>query len=318
MSEEATAAPAAEQDETTAPEQTQTIVRKQPKPLSLRDPGQLARAFAESGYWKHVTKPAQAVVIMAHGEELGLSPLASMQGITIIEGKIGYRGNLIAALIKQHERYGYRVIERTNERCILQFTLDDEPIPDDEDEGKVTFTIEDAERMELVKPRSNWVKTPRSMCFNRCLTEGMRVHFPELTAGTPVYSTEEIDEIVTEPVMVDAEVVVEPPAPTLAPEQVEHLAKGYELAKPALEENGVNALDGLNLRLGSLDIDGFNPNESISDQLARLTEEQAEALDAELQKLVETECICTETDDPNDHRKDCPMWGKREVGEHGE
>lgn len=287
MSDQPTETPV-EEVAPSADEQMKTIVRRQPKPLSLRDPGQLARAFAESGYWKHVKAPAQAVVIMAHGEELGLSPLASMQGITIIEGNIGYRGNLIATLLKKHEHYDYKILERTNESCTLQFLIDGEPI-DDPDEGKVTFTVEDAERMELVKPRSNWVKTPRAMCFWRCLTEGARAYFPDLTAGTPVYSTDEIEEVITEPVVVDAEVVDEDaePAPTLPPERVEHLAKGYELAKPMLEENAVNALDGLNVRLGALGIDGFDPNTPVREQFARLTEDQAAALDAELQTLVE-------------------------------
>lgn len=284
MSDQPTAAP-----EQVEGEQTKTIVRRQPKPLSLRDPAQLARAFAESGYWKHVKVPAQAVVIMAAGEELGLTPLASMQGITMIEGNIGYRGNLIATLLRQHPRYEYKVLERTNEHCTLQFTIDGEPPEDDPDEGRVTYSVKDAERAELVKPRGGWVKNPRAMCFNRALTEGTRVHAPDLTAGTPVYSTEEIEEVITEPLVVDAEVVDESaePTPVLTPEQVEHLAKGYELAKPALEENGVNALDGLNLRLGSLDLDAFNPNQSLPEQLAKLTKEQAEALDADLQGLVD-------------------------------
>lgn len=274
-----------------APEQTKTIIRRQPKPLSLRDPGQLARAFAESGYWEHVKTPAQAVVIMAAGEELGLTPLASMQGITMIEGNIGYRGNLIAQLLRQHPRYEFKVLERTNEQCTLQFTIDGEPPEGDPDEGKVTYSVNDAKRAELVKDRGGWVKNPRAMCFNRALTEGARVHAPDLTAGTPVYSTEEIEEVITEPLVVDAEVVEEgeESTPTLTEEQVEHLAKGYELAKPALEENGVNALDGLNVLLGSLGIDGLDPNESVAEQFAKLTEEQAEEVDAELQKLVEPE-----------------------------
>lgn len=291
MSDQPTEAPVAEATPAEA-DQTKTIVRKQPKPLSLRDPAQLARAFAESGYWKHVKSPAQAVVIMAAGEELGLTPLASMQGITMIEGNIGYRGNLIAQLLRQHPRYEFKVLERTNKQCTLQFTIDGEPPEGDPDEGKVTYSVKDAERAELVKDRGGWVKNPRAMCFNRALTEGARVHAPDLTMGTPVYSTEEIEEVVTEPLVVDAEVVDEDeaaPTPTLPDEQVEHLAKGYEIAKPALEENGVNALDGLNVRLGALGIDGFNPNESVPEQLANLTEEQAEALDADLQALVDQE-----------------------------
>jgi hypothetical protein len=274
-----------------AAEQTKTIVRKQPKPLSLRDPGQLARAFAESGYWKHVTKPAQAVVIMAAGEELGLTPLASMQGITMIEGNIGYRGNLIAQLLRQHPRYEFKVLERANERCTLQFTIDGEPPEDDPDEGRVTYSVEDAERAELVKPRGGWVKNPRAMCFNRALTEGARVHAPDLTAGTPVYSTEEIEEVITEPVVVDAEVVEEgepDTAATLDPERVEHLVKSYELAAPifAADVRNVNAFDGFNFLLGTIGIDAFSFG-TTREQFAKLTPEDADKIDAALQKLIE-------------------------------
>lgn len=75
----------------------------------------------------------------------------------------------------------------------------------------------------------------------------------------------------------------------LASDVVENLVKGYELAKPVLAESGVNALDGLNLRLGALGVDAFDPNTPIAQQFAALTEEQASALDVELQKLVEQE-----------------------------
>lgn len=276
-------------------EATRTIVRKQPKPLSLRDPGQLARAFAESGYWKHVTKPAQAVVIMAAGEELGLSPLASMQGITMIEGNLGYRGHLIATLLRQHPHYDYKIIERSDESCTLQFLYDGEPAPGDE-EGKVTYTVADAERAELVKPRSGWKKTPRAMCFNRCLTEGSRLHCPDLMAGTPVYSTEEIEEVITEPVVVDAEVVEEATvnANELASDRVANLTQGIEIVKPALAETGVNWLDGLNVLLGSLGIDGFEPDAELEAELAGLTAEQADELGTALQAIADEEAVKAE------------------------
>lgn len=273
-----------------APEPTRTIVKSQPKPLSLRDPAQLARAAAASGYWKHVTNASQAVMIMAHGEELGLSPLASLQGITMIEETLGYKGHLIGQLLRKHESYDYKVIERNNKRCILQFLVDGEPIDDDE-EGKVTFSVEDAERMELVKPRSNWVKTPRAMCFWRCLTEGARVYFPDLTMGTPVYSDEEITETITEPLIVDAEVVEEEEAGVesnaLDPAKLAHLVEGIEIAKPAFEANGVNWLDGFNLELGALGINAFIPDEEVEKQLAALTSEQADDLDARLQAIAD-------------------------------
>lgn len=74
--------------------------------------------------------------------------------------------------------------------------------------------------------------------------------------------------------------------PTLSAEKVEQLVKGIEVVKPALAENAVNALDGLNVLLGSLGIDAIDPATPLRDQLARWTPEQADALDAELQRMV--------------------------------
>jgi hypothetical protein len=78
----------------------------------------------------------------------------------------------------------------------------------------------------------------------------------------------------------------------LSAEQVAHLVKGYELAKPRLAKSGAggSAFDGLNLLLGSIGVDAFEfQGAPLQDQLAALSEEDAEKLDAELQKLVEQE-----------------------------
>jgi hypothetical protein len=270
----------------------QEVVRVQKKQLSRRDPAQLARAAAESAYWTHIKTPAQAVVVMAAGEELGLTPLASFQGITIIEGKIGYTGNLVATLVKQHPAYDYRVKEKTIERCEIEFGPAPAPgrdesgawLPWPDAYGTSEFTIEDAERAELVKAKSNWAKWPRAMCFNRALTEGIRAYIPDVTAGTPAYTDDEIREVI----QVEAEVEPEPVAAEadgLPAERVAHLLRGIEIVGPAL--GGVTVMDGLNLLLGSLGFDAFDPTIEYAPQLEKLTEEQADALDTELQKLVD-------------------------------
>lgn len=234
-----------------------TIERIRPRQLSQRDPGGIAKAIAESRYWKHITSPAQAMVIMAAGEELGLTPLAAVQGITIIEEQIGYRANLIATLIAQHDHYGYKVLDRKDDTCTLQFEIDGVAI-DDGEEGKVTFTLKDAEAAELVKPRSNWAKYPRRMCFWRALTEGAGIYFADLTAGTPVYTDEEIREVIHVEAEVeeatDAEVVAD--APRLDDDRLDRLVQGYDLAGDLL--GGLSRLDGLNILLGSLGYDGID------------------------------------------------------------
>jgi hypothetical protein len=256
-----------------------TIERIRPRQLSQRDPAGVAKAIADSGYWKHISSPAQAMVIMAAGEELGLTPLAAVQGITIIEGKIGYRANLIATLIAQHEHYSYKVIDRKDDSCTLQFEIDGKAIADGE-EGKVTFTLKDAEEAELVKPRSNWAKYPRRMCFWRALTEGAGIYFADLTAGTPVYTDEEIREVIHVEAEVDhatdAEVVAD--QPRLDDDRLERLVQGYEIAGPLL--GGLTPLDGLNILLGSLGYDGLDsePSMDFREIMSRWSADQADAV----------------------------------------
>jgi hypothetical protein len=285
-----------EQKATAEPQPTPgTVERIRPRQLSQRDPAGLAKAIADSGFWKHIRTPAQAMVVMAAGEELGLTPLAACQGITIIEEKIGYTGNLVATLVKQNPVHDYRVRTKTNERCEIEFGPVPAPGRDESGEwlpwpdayGTSEFTVEDAQRAELVKPRSNWVKYPRAMCFNRALTEGIRAYCPDITAGTPVYTDEEIREIVH--VESEAEVVEGDPAPTLDPARITHLVEGIEIVKPQLADNGINWWDGLNLILGSLGIDSFDfaASNEVAFHLKRLSDEQADVLDAELQRMAD-------------------------------
>lgn len=271
-----------------------TIERIRPRQLSQRDPAGLARAAAASQFWRHIKSTDQALVIMAAGEELGLTPLAAFQGITIIEGKVGYTGNLIATLFRQHERYGYKIVERNDERCTLQFLEDGEPI-DDGEEGKVTFTVDDARRAELVKPRSNWEKYPRAMCFNRALTEGARAYFPDITAGVPVYTDDEIREVIHVEAEVDQVQEAEVAPERLPDETLDRLMQGYEIAGDEL--GGHSRLDGLNILLGSLGMDGIDsePDLDLREAMATWSPEQAaevergfqEALDRAAQQALE-------------------------------
>lgn len=281
------------------PQTPGTVERIRPRSLSQGDPRGLAKAIAESGFWKHIKTPSQAAVIMAAGEELGLTPLASCQGITIIEEKIGYTGNLVATLMKQSPVHDYRVKLKTNERCEIEFGPAPAPGRDEDGEwlpwpdayGDSEFSVEDAQRAELVKPRSNWVKYPRAMCFNRALTEGIRAYCPDITAGTPVYTDEEIREVIHVESTVESVAETAPAASTLDPDKVEHLTNGIEILKPNFSETGVTWVDGLNLLLGSIGINAFSPIEELEAQLSKLSEAEADSLDREMQVMLDEEIV---------------------------
>jgi hypothetical protein len=61
----------------------------------------------------------------------------------------------------------------------------------------VTFTEEDAQRAGLNQPTrsgkpSNHMKFPRNMKFARAMSNGVGLHCPDLTAGAPVYTPDEL------------------------------------------------------------------------------------------------------------------------------
>jgi len=54
----------------------------------------------------------------------------------------------------------------------------------------ITWTIEQAQRIGLVKPGSGWQKFPRAMLRSRCISEGIRTVYPGSVTG--FYSPEEV------------------------------------------------------------------------------------------------------------------------------
>lgn len=168
-------------------------------------PAVLAKYFQESGLFPDLNSEAQAYVKVVAGRELGLGPLASVTGLNVIKGRVTFSANLLASMVKKHPRYDYRVVDHNERGCRITFTQDGEEI------GVSTFTMEDAKRAGL--GGMNWNKYPHAMLFARALTQGVRWFCPDVTAGAPAYSPEEltdgeiVDEAVVEREPTDAELL---------------------------------------------------------------------------------------------------------------
>jgi hypothetical protein len=115
-----------------------------------------------------------------------------MSDIHIIEGKPVIGARILAALVRQSAVYDYEIVEWTNQRCAIDFYRHGQKL-----EPTVTFTEEDAQRAELNQPTragkpSNHMKFPRNMKFARAMSNGVGLHCPDLTAGAPVYTPDEL------------------------------------------------------------------------------------------------------------------------------
>jgi len=151
----------------------------------------LARLFSASGlFGRSQGDPnahmAECAIKILAGMEAGFGSFASIAGISVINGKPGFGANLLAQAIKRHPSYDYRVLEKTDQVCRIRFLSGKETL------GEEVFTIQMAERANLIGKGGPWKQYPEAMLFARCLSAGMRTHCPDALGGAPAYTPEEL------------------------------------------------------------------------------------------------------------------------------
>jgi hypothetical protein len=176
----------------------------------------LARLFSASGLFGRAAgndrdaHMAECAIKILAGMEAGFGSFASIAGVSVINGRPGFGANLLAQAIKRHPSYDYRVLEKTDQVCRIKFLSGKEEL------GVETFTIQMAERANLIGKGGPWKQYPEAMLFARCLSAGMRTHCPDALGGAPAYTPEELGAQgqIDENGVVVADVTEEPrPAP---------------------------------------------------------------------------------------------------------
>ncbi len=174
-------------------ESNELVVREQKGGLVMRSaavhPFELADALFKSGYFKEVKAASQALAKVLAGVEFGIGPIASLQHIYAMDGKLSPSATLIAAIVKQTGRYRYRVLTHDDTACELEWL---ERVDGQWDVvGKSKFTIEEAKTAGLIG-KGAWKTYPSDMLFARALTRGARRFAPDAFGGAPIYSPEEL------------------------------------------------------------------------------------------------------------------------------
>lgn len=152
---------------------------------SGRDPVALGKVLSQSGYFSDAKQAAQAAVKVMAGEELGLGPVASMTGIHMVQGKVTVGANAQAALLRRHPDYDYQVKEHTDQVCVIDFIYKGKPA------GTSSFSMEDAQKAGLTS-NPTWKKFPRNMLFARAMSNGIKWYAPDVSAGAPLYTPDEL------------------------------------------------------------------------------------------------------------------------------
>ena len=156
------------------------------------DLSKVGQVFQKSGLFKDIKDQAQAVVKIMAGQEMGFGPVTSMVGIHVVQGKPMVSANLMAAALKAHPRYDYRLRELTDKKCTIEFFQREEG--GKESLGEWSWTMEDAKLAGLLS-NPTWKKYPRDMLFSRCMSSGIKKHTPDVFYGITTYVPGEVGEL---------------------------------------------------------------------------------------------------------------------------
>jgi hypothetical protein len=159
-------------------------------------------------------KPADVFITIMYGQELGMTPMQSILGIYVVNGRPGLSGQTWLARIRQagHRMYvpcvtcgrpkgrdhgpnaGHNYVADHDEKhCTVTIVR-----RDSDDEHTETFTWADAERAKLTK-KDVWVSWPKRMLLWRATTNCATVICPEVALGFEM--TEAMPEAIEKPTL---------------------------------------------------------------------------------------------------------------------
>lgn len=147
-----------------------------------------AEAAVKSGLYGKLTV-WEAAAKISTAREIGISPMAAMGSLWIVNGKLVMSYSLLAALVQRSTRFRYRVLENSDKAARIEFLEKLDGVW--ESLGTSSFTIEMAKRAQLLN-KGPWQQYPEAMLFARALSQGVRMMCPSLTL-MPAYVQGEID-----------------------------------------------------------------------------------------------------------------------------
>lgn len=145
-----------------------------------------ARFLATSGLLPahYRDRPGNVLFAVEYGETLGITPMAAITGVHVIEGKPSASAALISALVR---RAGHRI--RTwgdDEKAVTEIVRADDP----DFTFRVEWTLDRAKTADLLG-KGTWKKYPAALLKARTVTECARDACQEVLFGL-IYTPEEL------------------------------------------------------------------------------------------------------------------------------
>lgn len=158
------------------------------QPSNAKDAYDMAIALHNSRLFSKFASKEAIFAVMLRGRELGLPALTALDCFHVVEGKPTPQAHLIVSLAQKHPDCEYLYCEETTPERATWVTKS-RRIPK---EVRLTYSVEDAQRADMVKPKSNWERRPAEMCRKTAAVQLIRMVYPDAALG--LVSTEEMGE----------------------------------------------------------------------------------------------------------------------------
>ena len=162
----------------------------------------LAKDLLDSGLFPGVRNIAGAVTVIQAGLELGIPPVAALNTMVVINGRLAMEAKALLAVAHNRAGVTWTVTKEGPEGCWMTFSRPGWP------DVEASFTAEEAKAAGLLG-KQNWKLYERDMYFARTAGRGVRRIAPDSTLG--LYAKEE---------MLDAPANINGPAQKVAPAEV--------------------------------------------------------------------------------------------------
>jgi len=161
-------------------------------PTNLAEAMEVAKMIAYSGIVpkQFEEKPGAVLIAIQMGAEIGLSPMASIQNIAVINGRPSLWGDAMLALVVSHPDCEDVIESFDDKNGIATCTV--------KRKGRQpvvrTFSAEDAKRAGLMGKAGPWSQYPKRMMAMRARAFALRDSFPDAMRGLSV--AEEAQDII--------------------------------------------------------------------------------------------------------------------------
>lgn len=218
---------------------------------SLEDGYRFAKYVVASGFApKGLEKPESVLIAIQLGAEIGLTPMASLQNIGVINGRPGIYGDAALALVRGSglcKTYSQKIAGEGEQRKAVV-----KSVRNDGTEIETEFSVADAKKAGLWGKQGPWTQYPDRMLVFRARGFNLRDNFGDVLKGlrtteeladTPrdITSEVEVGPAVSEPPKASirnrVKTAPEPEAAPVEPTEVESPAFDRDAALVAIDKS---------------------------------------------------------------------------------